>query len=83
MRDLTAAIVGGAIATALAGTVASGASETGGVIQGCYSSGGSLKIVEALPCPQGQTPLTWNRQGNPGPARPAERTESTVRTARV
>jgi hypothetical protein len=39
---------------------------SGGVIQGCYDSGGNLKVVSALPCPKGYTPLQWNQQGPPG-----------------
>ncbi len=37
-----------------------------GVIQGCYDSGGNVKVVQALPCPKGFTPLQWNQQGVPG-----------------
>jgi hypothetical protein len=37
-----------------------------GTIQGCYDSGGNLKVVSALPCPKGYTPLQWNQQGQPG-----------------
>ena len=36
------------------------------VIQGCYDSGGNVKVVQALPCPKGYTPLAWNQQGPPG-----------------
>ena len=38
----------------------------GGVIQGCYDSGGNLKVVSALPCPKSYTPLQWNQQGVKG-----------------
>jgi len=38
----------------------------GGVIQGCYDSGGNLKVVQALPCPKGFTALQWNQQGVQG-----------------
>src|SRR6478735_388429 len=41
---------------------------TGGVIQGCYDSGGNLKVVNALPCPKGSTALSWNQTGPSGPA---------------
>ena len=37
-----------------------------GVIQGCYDSGGNVKVVDALPCPKGFTPLQWNQQGVKG-----------------
>ena len=40
---------------------------TGGVIQGCYDSGGNLKVVNALPCPKGSTALSWNQTGPTGP----------------
>jgi hypothetical protein len=43
-----------------------GAIGSGGVIQGCYDAGGNLKVVEALPCPKGYTPLAWNQQGPQG-----------------
>ena len=51
----------------LAGGVAWAAIPEGGVIQGCYDSGGNLKLVAALPCPKGYTPLAWNQQGLQGP----------------
>jgi len=38
-----------------------------GVIQGCYDSGGNLKVVPSLPCPKGYTALQWNQQGPQGP----------------
>ena len=41
----------------------------GGVIQGCYDSGGNLKVVNALPCPKNSTSLSWNQTGPTGPAR--------------
>jgi hypothetical protein len=39
---------------------------TGGVIQGCYDSGGNLKVVNALPCPKNSTALSWNQTGPTG-----------------
>ncbi|HXY17678.1 MAG TPA: hypothetical protein VEH79_05890 [Gaiellaceae bacterium] len=36
-----------------------------GVIQGCYDSGGNLKVVASLPCPKRYTPLAWNQLGPP------------------
>jgi hypothetical protein len=66
-RDLTTALVGAAIAMLLAGGVAWAAIPGGGgVIQGCYDSGGNLKVVVALPCPRGYTSLSWNQQGPAG-----------------
>ena len=45
---------------------ASGIPGANGVIQGCYDSGGNLKVVASLPCPKGFTPLQWNQQGPAG-----------------
>jgi hypothetical protein len=60
-RGLLAAAVGALAATALAGGIAWAAIPgDGGVIQGCYDSGGNLKVVSAPPCPKGYTPLAWN-----------------------
>jgi hypothetical protein len=56
---IAAAVLGGGIALA-AGPA------NGGVIQGCYDSGGNLKVVAALPCPKGYTALAWNQQGSRG-----------------
>ena len=36
------------------------------MIQGCYDSGGNVKVVNALPCPKGYMPLQWNAQGVKG-----------------
>lgn len=66
-RDIVAAAVGAVAATALAGSVARAAIGDGGVIQGCYDSGGNVKVVAALPCPKNYTPFQWNQQGIPGP----------------
>lgn len=38
-----------------------------GVIQGCYDSGGNVKVVSELPCPKSWTPLAWNQTGPQGP----------------
>jgi hypothetical protein len=38
-----------------------------GVIHGCYSSTGALRVVNATTCPAGQKPLTWNQKGPAGP----------------
>jgi len=37
-----------------------------GVIQGCYDKVGALRVVSALPCAKGQTPLAWNQTGPQG-----------------
>lgn len=66
-RDIVAAAAGAFVATALAGSVAWAAIPgPSGVIQGCYDSGGNVKVVEALPCPRGFTPFQWNQQGVQG-----------------
>ncbi len=66
-RDLVAAAAGALAASALAGGVAWAAiPDSGGVIQGCYNSGGNLKVVDELPCPKGWTSLAWNQQGPKG-----------------
>ena len=54
----------------VAGGVAYATIGDGGVIQGCYDSGGNLKVVAAPPCPKGYTALQWNEQGPSGPAGP-------------
>jgi hypothetical protein len=70
-RDLVAAAAGALAATVLAGGVAWAAIPgPGGVIQGCYDSGGNLKIVDSLPCPRGYTAFQWNVQGVQGPPGP-------------
>lgn len=66
-RELIAGLVGATVGTVLAGGIAWGAIGDGGVIQGCYDAGGNLKVVAALPCPKGFTPLQWNQQGIQGP----------------
>jgi hypothetical protein len=60
-------VVSGAVVLALA--ISGGAYAAipdGGVIQGCYDTGGNLKVVPAAPCPKGYTPLQWNQQGPKG-----------------
>jgi hypothetical protein len=44
-----------------------------GVISGCYSkSGGALRVIDSsvTNCKQGETSLSWSRQGVPGPVGP-------------
>src|SRR5262245_35923631 len=66
-RDLVAALAGGAIVMVFAGGVAWAAIPgPSGVIQGCYDSGGNVKVVEALPCPRNYTPFQWNQRGPQG-----------------
>jgi microcystin-dependent protein len=66
-RDLIAAAVGGLVVAALAGGVAwATIPGSDGVIQGCYDSGGNVKVVPSLPCPRGYTPFQWNQQGPKG-----------------
>ena len=64
---LIGAVVG-ALATMLLGGIAWAAipNTPGGVIQGCYDSGGNVKVIEALPCPPKYTPFQWNQQGPSG-----------------
>lgn len=42
-----------------------------GVIHGCYSSTGALRVVNATTCPAGQKTLSWNQKGATGPAGPS------------
>jgi microcystin-dependent protein len=66
-RKLVTALVAAAAAGAVAGGVAwATIPDSSGVIQGCYDSGGNVKVVAALPCPRGYTPFQWNQQGPPG-----------------
>jgi hypothetical protein len=67
-RDVAAALAGAAVVLVLAGGVAWAAIPgPNGAIQGCYDSGGNVKVVEALPCPRNYTPFQWNAQGIQGP----------------
>jgi hypothetical protein len=65
--SLAVAAATGAIATLLiAGIAWAAIPGPNGVIQGCYDSGGNVKVVEALPCPRNYTPFSWNAQGVAG-----------------
>jgi Collagen triple helix repeat (20 copies) len=66
-RSVIATLVGGVVTTVLVSGVAWAAIGDGGLIQGCYDSGGNLKVVGGLPCPKGYTPLAWNQTGPQGP----------------
>ena len=65
-RNLAAALAATAAAGAVAGGVAWATIGDGGVVQGCYDSGGNVKVVAALPCPKGYTPFQWNVKGPTG-----------------
>jgi hypothetical protein len=65
---LTIAVaIGTGIAAAAAVTLPF--SGDGNTINGCYSSGGALKVLtpSAPTCPSGYTPITWNQIGPQGP----------------
>ena len=64
-RLAVVALLTGAIALG-AGVAYAAIPDSTGVIQGCYDSGGNLKVVSTLPCPKGWTPLSWNQKGTPG-----------------
>ena len=66
-QTLLTAVVSVLAGSAIAGGIAWAAIGDGGVIQGCYDSGGNLKVVAAPPCPKGYTSLPWNQQGIAGP----------------
>jgi Collagen triple helix repeat (20 copies) len=58
---------------ALGGGVAWATIPNGDVINACYSkSGGSLRVIDAsvTNCKSGETALSWNAQGTPGPTGP-------------
>jgi hypothetical protein len=70
-RDVLAALAGAAAVLVLVGGAAWAAIPgPSGVIQGCYDSGGNMKVVEALPCPNRHMPVQWNQQGVQGPPGP-------------
>jgi hypothetical protein len=56
-----------ALAVAIGG-VAVAAPGGGGTIQGCFNERGALRVVDTgAACEAGETALTWNQQGPPGP----------------
>jgi Collagen triple helix repeat (20 copies) len=66
-KRLLITAAGALFAVAIAGGVAwASIPGDGGVIQGCYDSGGNVKVVPALPCPRGYTAFAWNQQGLKG-----------------
>jgi hypothetical protein len=57
---LTIGVIAGVIVAALAGGIAWAAIPgANGVVQGCYDSGGNVKVVNALPCPKNHTPFSF------------------------
>jgi hypothetical protein len=67
---IAAAAVGGGIAAAAGVTLPF--SGDGNTINGCYSSGGALKVLTPSEptCPKGYAPIQWNQTGPQGPAGP-------------
>jgi hypothetical protein len=78
-RDLIFGVLGALVAIVLATGVAWAAiPDAGGVIHGCYTKAGTLRVVEAeSQCKSTETALHWNQQGlkgDPGtPGVPGER----------
>jgi hypothetical protein len=76
-----ATVIAAALGTGIA--VAAGVtlpfSGDGNTINGCYSSGGALKVdtPSAPTCPTGYTPITWNQTGPQGPQGPKGDTGAT------
>jgi hypothetical protein len=71
---LAAAVALGAVGTgaAVAAGVTLPFSGDGNTINGCYSSGGALKVLAPAQstCPDGYMPIHWNVTGPQGPAGP-------------
>jgi len=62
------------VVVAATGIVVATIPGTGGVIHACYSrSGGTLRVIDdsVTNCKQGETSLSWNMKGEPGPTGPA------------
>jgi hypothetical protein len=59
-----------ALVLAGAGTALASIPDGAGVIHGCYSKSGDLKIIDpaTATCPGGTTPLSWSQTGPQGPA---------------
>ena len=79
-------LIGGGIATAAAAD--SGPVNGAGQVQGCYDSGGNLKVIVpgATACAKGYTSLDWNQtgpEGATGPAGPVGATGATGATGAV
>jgi hypothetical protein len=60
--------LGAGMGAALAAGVSLPFSDDGNTINGCYSSGGALKVLTPTQptCPDGFTPIHWNVTGPPG-----------------
>src|SRR5215208_2156249 len=86
-QTLLTAVVSALAASAIAGGVAWATIGDGGVIQGCYDSGGNLKVVAACRVPKVTrrcSGISWGskaRRGIPAPRAQTARTESTESTA--
>jgi hypothetical protein len=65
-RARVLALGGVAVLLAAAGVAYAAIPGANGVIQGCYDSGGNVKVVNALPGPKGHTAFHWNQQGLQG-----------------
>jgi hypothetical protein len=74
LTSTAAAVTAAMLATGIA--IAAGVtlpfSGDGNTINGCYSSGGALKVLtpSAPSCPNGSTPIHWNQTGPQGPQGP-------------
>ncbi|HTA07278.1 MAG TPA: hypothetical protein VK836_02125 [Streptosporangiaceae bacterium] len=87
MISKRAAVVGSVIACVLLAGGVAGASEVtssgpvspSGVVQGCYDSGGNLKVLTAsqTACDKGYTPIDWNQTGPQGVTGPVGATGAT------
>ena len=64
-QTLLTAVVSVLAGSAIAGGIAWAAIGDDGVIQGCYDSGGNLKVVPPS-VREGFTPLQWNQEGPKG-----------------
>jgi hypothetical protein len=72
-------LIGSAVALAVvaigsaAGAAIAGGPVSNGIVQGCYDSGGNVKVLtpDETACPKGYTALDWNQTGATGPAGPA------------
>jgi hypothetical protein len=72
-KPLTAAIAASLMTAGLVGGIAAASIPDGnGVIHGCYSKSGALKVIDSAvkSCPAGTTELDWNQTGVQGPAGP-------------
>ena len=68
---VTAGVCGLIAATGGATAALASIPSANGVIHGCYSSTGALRVVNATTCPAGQKTLSWNQKGAAGAPGPA------------